>query len=82
MMTTHAVVEGTWGIVYAPAPWTTLTTSDGVTAEMTTHHTGAQMSPEAGEGESYFPEQNLPITVTVINFGIHLRNPVPVVLQP
>lgn len=27
-------------------------------AEMTTHHTAVRMSPEAGEGESYFPKRD------------------------
>ncbi|RVE63063.1 hypothetical protein OJAV_G00163060 [Oryzias javanicus] len=48
-MIIHAAATVTRETVFVLAPWTTWTTSDGETQEMTTLHTDVQMSPEAGE---------------------------------
>lgn len=66
VMTTHAVVEGTWGTVCAPVLWTTLMILHDVMVEMTTHHTGVWMNPEAGEGKLYFHVQHLLITINCL----------------
>lgn len=66
VMTTHAEGEDTWGIGCGPALWTTLTIFHGVMVEMTTHHTGVWMNPEAGEGKLYFHVQDLLITINLL----------------